>query len=505
MSTREQHPIDDHFRRSLVAAEVEPPAHVWAGVAAAQGGRTSRRGLWFWSLLVLLGVGAAGTYHFFGSAEGTAENTMAMDGQRENAAHAPEPAAADPVLANDSTGEEAMVAGAAAAESDDSRNAADHSDQGRDHKRAMSTLAGTTAAGPAARNSATGQSATSDAQASPEPAAKVHQAPSAQGGPPVVAEANVQDPEAPADPGSAAAMGGSLGAVSTPEVGAAWAIGLDTRPGRMFILPPPDLFADPAPALRGASALAAPYVLAPSEWWVGPSVGIIGSRLRWRGDDAELAEAINKVSGTRNDLAYGIAFGRTWCSGWGFSSAVQWQQGQQRRTLLDRRTVVEQELVPRVVSLDAVVVFSTTDTLTTTTTTETALGGVERSTVLRIPLQAHWHGTRGRLLYGAHLGLVLEHTTYRGGPTLVRDASDGRIAAVDGDALQGKERFPIALLGTAGVDVGLQLHERWALRGGPVLMPGLAPLQRTSTVYAMPDRFGLQFQLVHHLYRRSPR
>ncbi|MEX1132812.1 MAG: hypothetical protein WEC15_06280 [Flavobacteriales bacterium] len=504
MSTREQHPIDDHFRRSLAAAEVEPPAHVWAGVQAVQGGSGRRRGFLLWPLLLLLGVGAAGTYHFFGSAEGQAETAKATNVPGNTDAQEQQPALATSGLVTEAINEQASATGSEGVDTDGRPEASNHYARDFDPTSATPDLAASSS--PSATNKASLKGGTARGSAALVLGTKASKAPAPEASSLRTGSASDQHTMMPSSRKEAAPNTTAAPALaSVPEAGMVWAEGQSTRPRWMPLLPPPDLFVEPAPALRSVSALAAPYVLPPSEWWVGPSVGIIGSRLRWRGDDAELAEAINKVSGTRNDLAFGIAFGRTWRSGWGFSSGIYWQQGQQRRTLVDQRTVVEQELIPRVVSLNAVVVFSTTDTLTTTTTTETALGGVERSTVLRIPLHAHWHGTRGRLLYGAHLGLALEHTTYRGGPTLVRDASDGRIAPVQSVSDQSKERFPLALLGTVGLDVGLQLHERWALRGGPVLMHGLAPLQRTSPVFALPDRWGLQFQLVHHLYRRSPR
>ena len=44
---QEKHRIDDRFRRVLANAEAEPPASVWAGIAAAQDKRR-RGGAWYW-------------------------------------------------------------------------------------------------------------------------------------------------------------------------------------------------------------------------------------------------------------------------------------------------------------------------------------------------------------------------------------------------------------------------------------------------------------------------
>lgn len=496
MSTREQHPIDEHFRRSLAAAEVEPPAHVWAGVAAAQRGSRRRWGLWFWPLLLLVGVGVAGAFQFFGKSGGDlVDADTPTNGAKQHASTAGAEALLSVADTRTTAGSSTHVGGAdgVALETATARarrlglpepTASVPPTRELDGEGYPDIDASTVAAGSSALSAAAvtkGSTYTT--------------VPAAQGG------ATPADKAEGAEELSSSAQGARPNTAA--EADALWAADLDLRPRWMKVLPAahPMYVYDRTP--YRANPAPAPYVLPRGEWWVGPSVGVIGSRLRWRGDDAELAEAIDHVTSSRSDLAMGMAFGYTWRSGWGLSSGIMWQQGQQNSRLFDRRTVVEQDLISRVVSLDAVVVFSTTDTLTTTTTTETEFEGTARSAVLRIPVQVRWQSSHGRLLYGAHLGLALERSTYRGGPILVRDASDGRIVPVqDGSAL-GQERLPLTLLGTAGLDLGLQLHERWALGGGPVLMHGLAPLQRTTTVFAMPDRWGLQFHLVHHLYRRS--
>lgn len=502
MSTREPHPIDDHFRRSLAGAEVEPPAHVWAGVAAAQRSSGSRRGLPLWPLLVLLGVGAAGTFHFLERGEGQVEISEAAHAPTNTDARGPRTSMETPAWEAMATNEQAVVASTVLATTDGSHAASPRHAEEQDPGSASSTVPTASAvASPA--NGAPVQGGDTPGAAATVRGPEASRAQPLKGSSPHAADAANQHTEPSSNKEVGPYTSGTPAMASAPEASTAWAEGQKMRPSWMHLLPPAVLFVDQAPALRSATLIAAPYVLPRGEWWVGPSVGVIGSKLRWRGDDMELADAIAAVTGARNDLAVGASFGRTWRSGWGLSSGVVWQQGEQSSWLIDRRTMVEQAIVPRVVSLDAVVIFSTTDTLTTTTTTETEFVGVARSTVLRIPVQAHWHGTYGRLLYGAHLGLALERTSYRGGPILVRDAADGRIVPVQEGSALGQERLPLTVLGTASLDLGYQLHERWALWGGPVLMHGLAPVQRTPTVFAMPERWGLQFQLVHHLYRRS--
>jgi len=497
MSTREQHPIDEHFRRLLVAAEVEPPAHVWAGVKAAQRSGAGRRGFWLWPLLALLGVGAAGTYHFFGKAEGQAEIAQATNLPGFTNAQEQQPALGTDGQQAEAINEQALAQASEVADTDGSPDASTRNALEVDRASATPKLAISSSASSASTPPADGGTGSGASAVVPNPKTANAALPQASSRPPVsVAEQPAVMPSsreeaAPKTTGAPALVAGMV-----------WAEGQSTRPSWMPLLPPPDLFKHPAPALRSVTLMAAPYVLPRGEWWVGPSVGVIGSRLRWRGDDAQLAEAIDHVTSSRSDLAMGMAFGYTWRSGWGLSSGIMWQQGQQNSRLFDRRTVVEQDLISRVVSLDAVVVFSTTDTLTTTTTTETEFEGTARSAVLRIPVQVRWQSSHGRLLYGAHLGLALERSTFSGGPILVRDASDGRIVPVQNGSSLGRERLPLTVLGTAGLDLGLQFHERWALWGGPVLMQGVAPIQRTPSVFAMPDRWGLQFNLVHHLYRR---
>lgn len=496
MSTREQHPIDDHFRRSLAAAEVEPPAHVWASVAAAQRGSDRRWGLWFWPLLLLVGVGVAGAFQFFGKAGGDlVDADIPTNGAKQHASTAGAEALLSVADTRTTAGSSTHVGGADgdATETATARaprlglpepKASVPPSRDLDGEGSPDIEASTVAAGSSASSAATvtkGSTYTT--------------VPAAQGG------ATPSDKAEGAEELSNSAQGAMP--KTAAEADALWAADLDLRPRRMSILPMALTMSVPDRAPYRANPTTDHYVLPRGEWWVGPAVGLFSTKLRWQGDDRELAEAINRTMGTRTEPAFGPAFGYTWRSGWGISSGLFWQQGEQQRRLSDRRTDVEQEIISSVVSLDAQVIVSSTDTLITTTTTETEFSGVERSTVLRIPIQGHWHGNRGRLLYGAQLGLVVERSSFRGGPTLVRDASDGRIVPVSDASVSGQDRQPLTLSGSAGLELGYQLHERWALRGGPLLMHGLASMQRPENVFALPDRLGLQFLLVHHIHRRS--
>ncbi len=496
MSRHEQHPIDDHFRRSLAGAEVEPPAHVWAAVAAAQGGSGRRWGLLIWPLLVLFGVGLAGAFHFFGTADGTSAGSEFATVEGQEATSIAETKAMLPVPKADAVSDPRVIGAAV-----DGQVATGIGPE-EAATRAVPRIAlaeeepvpegGATTIVSAAQGDLIGVPAAIDPGGSFDTdLADRHVSPHSIGKPDHAAPPSWR-------------MGQAALATMVDEH-SAWAAGLPLRLEWMSIRPSSRETVEHARVLYCSNPAPTPYVLPRSEWWIGPAAGVFSTKLRWKGDDRELAEAIDRTTATRTEPMIGLAIGRTWRSGWGISSGLFWQQGEQLRRLSDRRTEVEQEIINRVVTLDAQVFVSSTDTIITTTTTETEFSGVERSAVLRIPLQAHWHGNLGRLLYGAQLGLVLERSSFRGGPRLVRNASDGRIVPVpDADASR-QDRIPLSLSIGAGLDIGYQLHERWALRAGPMLMHGLAPLQRTNDVFALPDRIGFQFLLAHHIHRRSYR
>lgn len=484
---RDTHPIDDLFKDALAHAEAEPPPRVLAGVMAAQRGKRMRGFFFFWAALAVLGTGMAlalvpgSTSERTGSLKAPAgldvQNIVPMESAAPEASRAP-------------TTWQAVEGSSLPIQK-----------------------------GSAEENS-TGFSELKTPVSSP---IQSRTSPSRDSG-----SAPVQNGEQALSAKRTNVNSSALATVPTPaQALSLLSIGLETSMKGEILevdqqaVPPskvtdlisaevlvqqieprlPYKYQSPTVAVLGyATGPVQPYVLPKGEWWIGPTAGIYTSRLRWRGDDQELASRIQEISSERSKMGWGIAAGRTWRSGWGISTGLMMEQGRMQKHLTDRLVLVEREVETRVVTLDANIFSSVTDTLVTTTITETELKGQERSTALRVPVTLHWYGGRGRLLFGGHIGLALEHSRRRGGPVLVRNAADARIAAVLDEGGIANDRSPVSLLATAGLEGGYQLQEHWSIWAGPVAFTGLAALERTPAVFALPDSWGLQLRLVHHFY-----
>lgn len=516
---RDKHSIDEQFRLALANAEVEPPPKVLVGVLAAQHSKRKHWFFLFWPALALVGGGmAVAVYLVAGSGQGInavpPERTVRQMAGPVGAVlqEGPQPSAAERILESavgqgsqlhkgaQSSNEHGMLESVAASSQDHARKEENTVlIQQVEPKLIGGTSSHSRRTLPHVESSTT---ALLDKERSlPE-----------QGSVPIMLS---HDPHRAVDVASPlSATNGQVplvrgmdeeqaGVVAPPETSVV--LITETVVGWLPLRPPHPFFEASSAELRSAPRPAHTYVLPKGEWWLGPTAGAYASKLRWSGEDQELASRIQENSPTRNNVAWGFAAGHTWRSGWGISMGLMIEQGSVQRQLTDRLILVEREVRTRVVTLDAMVLSSVSDTTITTTIIDTEFSGQERSTVLRVPLVAHWHGTKGRVLFGGHVGIAVEHARRRGGPVLVRNTADARIAPVLDEGMIADRRSPLSLLATVGIEGGYQLHEHWSLWAGPVTFAGLAAMESAPAVFALPDSWGLQVRLAHHLYRnRTP-
>jgi hypothetical protein len=231
---------------------------------------------------------------------------------------------------------------------------------------------------------------------------------------------------------------------------------------------------------------------------LGASIGFNDVRLLWTGDDERLANALDDSEAVHSTVSPGVAFGRTWLSGWGLSTGVFLERSERYFEHTERSSTVETALLTYIVTLNTQVFVSNVDTVESVSTTERHTSGVNRRTALRIPFEASWQRRARRWSYGLRAGAAVEFTRAEHALSLDLQGQDGRLVATDlsGEAIDG--RYPTALLLTAGLEVGYLFHERWSLHAGPAYMRGVTPLEDTAPVHALPERLGLQFGLVHH-------
>ena len=455
---REEHPIDQHFRNALLSAEVQPPPSVWDGV---KNGRRRRRGLLFWSrrrgltiatLFVALGAGAywairdtPDTPNMFSNAhvDRNAETPNLFPESREEPVVKPADTDPQPVS---STGLSAVAF----------TNMAD----GTREKVVLSAKARTV----------NGETTTPANPRTPFPPAG-------------------KDDVVPVLPGREEALPFTTlpePSLSTPLLDA----------GIVSHLKPIPAHWNPSePELTPVAKATAVYVLPASEWWVAAQVGWYDVRRQWSGTNATLEGALNASETWTSTIGVGALVGRTWRSGFGFSAGAEHERSEQAFRYVDRWTSVDQEITTNVVTLDTQVFVSQGDTITRTTLDERIAEGMDRRSVLRVPLDAHWRSSWRRWSYGLAVGMAAEITRTSSNMILVQDGPDGRIASAQPRSAELRERYPTVFLGTISADLGYLLHERWTLWASPVYMHSLGVIGSRSEVFAEPERLGLRLRL----------
>ncbi|MEO8588498.1 MAG: hypothetical protein ABI432_03945 [Flavobacteriales bacterium] len=457
---REEHPIDQYFRDALSRAEVQPPPSVWEGV---KNGRRRRRGLAFWSrrrgltiatLMVALGAGA----YWATRQDRTPIQPSIISTVPSGPTHkvVPTPAPTNAPLD--------------AAKATEGRTANSKAAFDSPHQRAPIK--------------------TKKASEMPVPERAVEQT-----GLAIHSQAPwiATTPASPATPGAIDVPLPQLQEGTNVPGTSALFMDVGTI-GRM----------DPLRSAWHGSALPlspegsnrpTTYVLPSSEWWVALQMGWYDVRRQWTGDNTELTDALNASETWTSTIGVGALVGRTWRSGWGFSTGAEHERSEQQFHYVDQWTYVEQEVTTSLVTLNTQVFISQSDTVTTQVVDERIAEGLDKRSVIRVPVEGHWRGAWRRWTYGLSAGLAGEFTSVTSNAILVQDAQDGHIstAAPEGDEL--RERYPIVVLGTLSADLGYSLSERWTLWASPAYMNSLGALGTRSDVFAQPERFGLRLRL----------
>lgn len=452
---REEHPIDNQFREALLGNEVEPPPSVWEGV---KNGRRRRRGLAFWSrrrglaaitLFVALGAGAYWAVRHdrtedlssvtlsnpSTATEKTIPPTQPTEQRPEiiltSEAKITAPVSTNPVVADESTTGDPLVSS--------KRTSKRTRSVGEEHNRI-----------------------------SVPPIASAGAAPSSGIDLPLSTEA-ITDIRTP------------LSALAVEPLDRLEPLRSNWRVH--------------APSFTPETRAVPIYVLPPGEWWLAAQLGWYDVHRQWKGSDTQLGDALNASETWNSTIGVGVLAGRTWLSGWGFSVGAEHERSEQAFRYVDRVTLVDQEVITNIVTLNTEIISSTSDTVVTQVLDERVSDGMDRRSVVRVPLEGHWRTSWRRWVFGASAGVAGEFTHVTSNSILVRNEPDGRITSAAPNIEELRARYPVVLLGTVSAEAGYMLHERWTLWASPVYMRTLGAFTQGSTVYAEPERFGLRLRL----------
>lgn len=472
---QERHPIDDRFRQLLAKAEADPPAAVWEQLAARQQ-RKRRAAWWPWRTLALL---LGGTALVGGAAWWTLASTdqdrYAEGPQRipatttasVSAPATPEPTAVTTAPANTPASAESNAPDAPTVTYTNSPARAS-STPGRN------TNAPTSKSTRASDNSAGARENTGTPQRSIAPADKAAMTIDAQ------IRAAAHTAPAPLSP-------------TTTATGMEQRTPAHERMGTVLRT----TLAPGTPAQRTTPH----YRVPPGEWWLAVHVGSTSSRSTWYGDDRALGDALNEAEGWQQQVTWGGALGRQWRSGFGLSVGLMTERSERGFRHVDRTVYQDQSIESYFVTLNGQVFVSDVDTIITTTAVETVTQGVDRRSTVRIPVLAHWQQEWRRWSLGVRVGPTVEFTQAEAGPGIVRRSAD-QLGAGTLSASQRQERYPAAVLGLTGLDLGWRLHEHWTIQAGYLALWPISAVQPRSTVYATTLRHGAELRLILHLPSR---
>lgn len=246
-------------------------------------------------------------------------------------------------------------------------------------------------------------------------------------------------------------------------------------------------------------SLAPDYYTPRGAWWIGASLSPQVVRYRWAGSDERLVDALGSANGSVGAWAIGILGGRQWPSGLRLGVGAEVGRSEQAFRYVERESEVMTETVTNVVTLNTLVIFTTTDTLTRTIAHESDLRALDQRTVLNIPIELAWTRPFGRWRIGPRIGVVGTKTWVRSASSLVHDASEARLTAAQLGGMELSARYPLAVSGIAGVDLGFALKERWSITASPFMSRGFGVFGESSTAFASPERFGVRLLLSHVL------
>lgn len=491
---REQHPVDDLFARALRDAEADPAATVWEGVVRERNWahltllRLRRR--WGWLALLLFLGGATGYAALFrGSPSGEAplqgmslgESPIDLSGHGEGSRFASlltgdGPAGNSEVpLATNSTGEATDRPGGSSAH------------EGHD---APDPVRGTSPSGPERERAASEQV---QARATPgmDGAARPH--------PPVRAEQHREEARTPftmdrADaPGPEAVAATSGGArARSREAGH----GADRSGQLPWLQARSSLAAREGSASSPKTAPSPPYAGPRHAWWAAATMGQFREARTWRNGDGNLVEALQGTEQPHPVTALGLLVGSERRGGWNFAIGLEYAAARYDFSHLDRFRSRRDSIISYVVTFNAQVVDSYSDTVTTYREAHKPVAAVNRYSTLRVPLEAGWHTAHRRFHIGMRGGIAVEFNTMLSGVTLT--STDEETRSVDASTVQ---KCSATLLSAhVAADLGYALTERWGLWASPMYSAGLFSLSSTENIpYAVPERLGIRFRLAYTL------
>lgn len=472
MSARETHPIDDRFRQMLAGAEVTPPPSVWENI---QRERRPRRLLppWFQLnsiLLVLLPLVGFTTYMLWPTDNGSAATEPRITASVTNSA-----SAGTTLHVESSDG--AVPSAEVNAPSDVSGQSIDP-DGGGSH-------------GPSTSNEPIGEAIGNGGD--PPQISSNEALPF---GTPKPNDRSVRSNSS--DDGSPATMMGGDPALNDCYVSEDPAIELETpivlRMDPLRVRPgPPTIEASPlTPVMPPA------YVLPPADWVF--SIGFMRYDLqrRWKGTDEDLVSALERSEANTSTYALGLGIARHWRSGLGIGIGVQHERSEQQFRFTEEQITIQQQVNSFIVTLDTDVFYASSDTIEQVTTSREEHEGLNRRSVIRIPVDGYYHWSRGRWMAGPRLGVAVEFTRVEQDRSITLDREEGQLRATKLTGKELRERHPVTLHGQLGLDLGFTINERWSIRATPTYLFPAMPLTRTAEAWTAPHRFGAGLQLSYH-------
>lgn len=466
---KDEHPIDDLFARALHDAEASPPPRVWDGVVRERDRRhpllLQLRRRWGWLVLALLvGAGTAlvatgGGTRKSGTLAQVPANTAAIPPPEQHHVITAAPAgpAADPA-----------------------------------------TEAATTERDPASEDTPNPVAGERDVAAPPTPSpAHAHRAITAGAtGAQSDAPKDKPSPSAPRATGAIAANAPGPPEVRKPEnperpsvaAGAAWgAAWLPLRHAPVEVVPPL-----PVPLA------APPYAVMADRpaWWVAIGIGPYRESRTWHGSDAGLVRALQGTETPHYTTALGIYTGWEWRGGWGLSTGMEYSGTRYDFRHLDRFQSRHDSLVTHVVTFNASVIGSFTDTIPVVAEVQRPVASMNRYASVYIPVEGSWHRSWFRWHYGIRAGVGLGYHIMRSGITLVN--TPGGTRSVDVDAVETHTDIQVGV--GLGLDLGYAFNERLAIWATPHYGTGLFSLQPTDgTPHTITTRTGLRVRLAYTL------
>lgn len=469
---QERHPIDDQFRRVLANAEAEPPASVWEGIAAAQEMRKRGAG-WRWgrnASVALLGVCLTGVVAYYMTAGDSSIHASEVGAVSENRTQ-------NVNITKERSSDAAafLPHGRGHADKATSGTGQLHTDRTMDPDNSPSKMVN---AGNAPDEYAHGSFTGADKRTSSLSTTRqngYHSVDRSRG-----AEHSSLS-NTPLFPDAYPVFDQPDGQVQRE------AVDLLSTIFRHEHIPHPARSQEPLN-----------YVLPRGEWWLGAQWASYTARSTWKGSDEQLAAELEQGEGNTSIICWGLLAGRQWRDGFGISTGILMDGTERSFRHVDPLSTSTEEVSSYFVTLNDQVFVSNVDTIRTITTDERVTEGMERRTMLRIPVHVHWSKDLRRWSFGVRAGMALELTRTEAGPGLQRVEND-IIGTTELDAATSADRYPDLLVALAGIDLGYRLHERWSIQAGYAGMQGVTSIATHGPVQAYPIRHGAELRLIFHL------